>query len=142
MGSSPVIDLIRREGGDDRVVFVFPSDIAASLWMDEALAITGRDTLPARRFIAWDRFKEQAVQATVAGKKPVSAVIRKLYALKLAERNASGDNRLFTALIPSEFAEDGRLFAAWIARLLPQLAVWEGKTAKAAGYAPRTSRVQ
>jgi len=131
MSPSPVIDLIRREGGDDKAVFVFPSDIAASLWMDEALAITGRNTLPARRFIAWDRFKEQAVQATVAGKKPVSAVIRKLYALKLAKRNAAEPLPLFSSLIPGDFAADGHIFAAWLARLLPQLEMWERKTAKA-----------
>jgi len=130
MQANPVIEIISREGGDDHAVFVFPSDIAASLWMVEALSITGKDTLPARRFIAWDRFKEQAVQATVAGKKPVSAVLRKLYALKLAARNAASQPPLFSSVIPESFAADGRIFAVWIARLLPQLEMWERKAAK------------
>ncbi len=135
MRTNPVVDLIKSEGSDDRVVFVFPSDIAASLWMVEALSLTGMNTIPARRFIAWDRFKEQAIQATVAGKKPVSAVIRKLYALKLATRNAATQPPLFSSLIPEDFAEDGHIFASWMARLLPQMEMWERKTAERHGYA-------
>lgn len=127
MGDNFLERLIREQGDDDRAIFVFPSDIAASLWLAEALDITGRETLPARRFIAWDRFKEEAVQATVAGKSPVSSVIRRLYALELAERNRAAEKPLLSSIIPTEHAAAGGVFASWIAGLLPQLAVWARK---------------
>lgn len=119
--------LIREQGDDDHAIFVFPSDIAASLWLAEALDITGRETIPARRFIAWDRFKEEAVQATVAGKAPVSSVLRRLYALELAERNRTAGTPLLSSIIPAEHAATGNVFARWIAGILPQLAVWKHK---------------
>ena len=131
MNSNPVEELIRKYGNDDSVVFVFPSDIAASLWLEAALAITARETLPSRRFIAWDRFKEQAVQATVAGRSPVSSLLRKLYALNLAKRNSEASPNLFSSLIPQKYAADGTVFAAWIARLLPELSLCEQKAEKA-----------
>lgn len=134
VNSNPVATHITQYGADDSTVFVFPSDIAASLWLEEALELTGEGTLPSDRFIAWDRFKEQAVQASVAGRRPVSAVIRKLYALELAERNSVAQECLFSALIPPDFAAEGSVFAAWISRLLPQLEVWEQKTGKRGDY--------
>jgi len=138
MPDNPVEREIRASGADDSVVFVFPSDVAAGLWLEAALAITGRDTLPARRFIAWDRFKERAVQASVAGKEPVSATIRKLYALDLARRNRESREPIFASIIPAAFAESGAAFAPWIAKILPSLALLERKrrtagTSRAAG---------
>lgn len=127
MTENPIEREIRASGADDSVVFVFPSDIAATLWLEASLAITRRETLPSRRFIAWDRFKERAVQASVAGKQPVSAILRKLYALGLARRNRESAEPLFTALIPEAFAESGAVFAPWIARILPSLALLERK---------------
>lgn len=127
MPDNPIEREIRASGADDSIVFVFPSDVAAGLWLEAALAITGRDTLPARRFIAWDRFKERAVQSSVAGKEPVSATIRKLYALDLARRNRESRVPMFDSIIPAAFAESGNAFAPWIAKILPSLALLERK---------------
>jgi hypothetical protein len=44
---NPVEDAIRKEGTDPSVVFVFPSDIAASLWLEAALGILGGEPCPA-----------------------------------------------------------------------------------------------
>jgi hypothetical protein len=49
------------------------------------------------RFIAWDLFQESAVRSSVAGKKPVSAVLRKLYALDRREERASRDADAFVS---------------------------------------------
>ncbi|HPS43238.1 MAG TPA: PD-(D/E)XK nuclease family protein [Treponemataceae bacterium] len=132
MPDNPVEREIRASGADDSVVFVFPSDVASGLWLEASLAITGRDTLPARRFIAWDRFKERAVQSSVAGKEPVSAIVRKLYALDLARRNRESRVPMFDSIIPAAFAESGDAFAPWIAKILPSLALLERKR-RAAG---------
>lgn len=131
MNKNIISEKISERGEDGSTVFVFPSDIAASLWIEEALDITGAGTIPAERFVAWDRFKEEAVQANVAGKSPVSSVLRKLYALELAERNRMAEKPFFSSLIPPNHAESGSIFASWIARILPQLGVWERKKEKA-----------
>jgi RecB family exonuclease len=143
---NPIEKTILEFGKDHSVAFVFPSDIAASLWIQKALALTGAGTLPAERFIAWDRFKEYAVRSTVADKTPVSAVIRKLYALNLAERNARGNEPMLSAIIPAKYAKGGTIFAPWIARILPQLALWkrrqEGASGNDAGKARRRSHAR
>lgn len=128
MNENVISRKIRQCGADGSVVFVFPSDVAARLWLEESLDLTGAGTMPSQRFVAWDRFKEEAVQATVAGKSPVSSVIRKMYALDLAKRNAA--EPLFDALIPLGHASEGAIFAPWIARVLPQLEIWERKSTK------------
>ncbi len=128
----PVASVIQNKGRDPGTVFVFPSEIAARLWLEASLDILDVGSLPADRFIAWDRFKETAVRSTVAGKQPVSGRLRKLYALSFAKRNASAPTPLVRELIPADFAESGQLFASWIAGLLPSLALWEQKASSAA----------
>lgn len=125
--TNPVEALIREYGKNDRVVFVFPSDVAASLWREEALGILGAGTIEARRFIAWDRFKAEAIRSSVGNRQSVSAPIRGLYARDVTRRNAQAEPPLFRSLIPENFAAEGVSFAGWIARLLPQLVLWEEK---------------
>lgn len=131
MKANPIEEYIFKEGLKDSSVFVFPSDIAATLWREKALSITKAGTLPSSKFIAWDRFKEEAVKASVAGKTPVSAILRKLYALDFTKRNSeavlSQTGPFLTKLIPPEYATDGSLFNKSLARMLPQLALWELK---------------
>ncbi len=127
----PIESAILENWEDGSATFVFPSDIAANLWLQKALEITGARTLPTERFIAWDRFKESAVQASVAGKTPVSSAIRKMYALNLASRNAGAAPPLLSEVIPLAHRASGAVFAPWIARILPQLALWDRKLTRA-----------
>lgn len=126
----PVASVIQQRGTSPHTVFVFPSEIASRLWLEEALDILGEQSLPADRFIAWDRFKECAIQPMVAGKQPVSGRLRKLYAISLAKRNAESDPPFFTELIPQPYAKTGSIFASWISSLLPSLALWEQRTGR------------
>ena len=48
---STIEDCIRRYGTDARTCFVFPSRIAARLWMHRALVLTGLTAVPAELFI-------------------------------------------------------------------------------------------
>ncbi len=128
---NPVESVIREFGGDPKSVFVFPSDVAATLWREEALDILGVGSIEARRFIAWDRFKAEAIRATAGNRRPVAAPIRGLYARDLARRNAESAEPLFSSLIPAAYAAEGTTFAPWIAKLLPQLALWEDKRTRA-----------
>lgn len=121
----PVASIIRQKGTSPHTVFVFPSEIASRLWLEASLDILGVQSLAADRFIAWDRFKETAIQTMVAGRQPVSGRVRKLYALSIAQRNAESDPPFFSELIPQQYAQSGSIFASWIASILPSLAMWE-----------------
>ena len=43
-------------------VFVFPTQIAASLWADRIIEISDCTAVAMGRFIAWDKFKGEAVR--------------------------------------------------------------------------------
>lgn len=124
----PVASVIQQRGTSPHTVFVFPSEIASRLWLEASLDILGEQSLPADRFIAWDRFKESAIQTHVSGKQPVSGRVRKLYAVSLAKRNAESDPPFFSELIPQTYAKTGSIFASWISSILPSLALWEQRT--------------
>jgi RecB family exonuclease len=123
-------EILRRD-----VRFVFPSETAASLWAQKTCELNIARSVARNRFIAWDRFKEEAVRTGVQNRAPVSAVIRKLFVEELIRRNADavekgGENAPadalpFLSIIPAEYARGGAVFGASIAALLPSLALWE-----------------
>jgi RecB family exonuclease len=147
-----VIEKISSHIHERNVRFVFPSETAAALWARKACGLAGVRSVAANRFLAWDRFKEEAVRAEVRDKRPVSAVLRRLFVEDLIRKNAAcaaagqaastgqrsaplainadARSRLpFAALVPPEFAEDGAVFAASIAAMLPSLSLWENRQA-------------
>lgn len=128
--NNPIEYIIKQHGEDDSFVFVFPSDIAASLWLEKSLDITNRNTLPSNRFIAWDTFKQNSVKAHVEEKTSVSKTIRNLYALQITQENKTHSPSLFTNLIPQDYSKESETFAPWIAQIIPQLALWESKREK------------
>ncbi|MDR1317454.1 MAG: PD-(D/E)XK nuclease family protein [Spirochaetales bacterium] len=129
-----VISIIKAEIKNQMARFVFPSETASAVWAQKACGFTGERSVAAGRFLAWDRFKETAIRANVKDRQPVSAVLRKLFVEKLIRKNAG--EKLFSALIPVRFAEEGGVFSRQIAALLPSLALWEERARNAEGYAP------
>lgn len=117
-----VFETILQHMGDQHTRFVFPSETAAALWARKICIHGPLRSLAAGRFLAWDRFKETAVKITDR-RRPVSALIRSLFARALVRENAAAP--FFTALIPPSFAEGGAVFASSIAGMLPSLALWE-----------------
>ena len=109
-------------------LFVFPTDIAVSAWMDRLLVLKKEGTVAAERFVGWDTFKQDAIRGKVQDKKSVPGSVRKMFAGKLlsenAERRAGGGEPIFSSLIRSRWAGQSGPFAGWIAGILPQLAGW------------------
>jgi RecB family exonuclease len=102
------------------------------MWARSACGFTGLRSVAAGRFLAWDRFKEEAVRAEVKDKRPVSSVLRRLFTGDLIRKNAAAvrkGGRAFRALIPPEYAEEGGVFTASIAGILPSLSLWEDRRA-------------
>ena len=129
-GCSTIEDCIRRYGTDARTCFVFPSRIAARLWMHRALALTGLAAVPAELFIAWDAFKAECCIAQAENKNPASQIIRLLFAHHIAADNAAAEKPFLQNIIPADYAADGAIFAQWIAGVLPQLDHWEKRAAQ------------
>ena len=129
-GCSTIEDCIRRFGTDARTCFVFPSRIAARLWMRRALALTGLAAIPAELFIAWDTFKAECCIAQAEHKSPASQLIRLLFAQHIAASNAAAAQPFLQNIIPADYATDGAIFAQWIAGILPQLDHWEKRAAQ------------
>ncbi|MDR2509863.1 MAG: PD-(D/E)XK nuclease family protein [Spirochaetaceae bacterium] len=109
--------------------FVFHSETAALFWARRALAVFPAKTIARERFIAWDTFKAENLRAA-SDRRPVSQVLRLLFAQKLCAENAAAP--FFRALIPPAFAEEGLLFARGIAAMLSSLKLWRKKTGEAA----------
>ncbi len=126
-------DCIRRYADDAESCFVFPSRIAARLWLFRALSLTGLPALPAEMFSAWDAFKMNCCAAQQEGFRPASQILRLLFALHITELNAQ--KPFFSVLIPPIHARNGSIFAQWLAGILPQLDHWEKRQQNAAKHA-------
>ncbi|MDR2483283.1 MAG: PD-(D/E)XK nuclease family protein [Treponema sp.] len=124
-----VLKIISGEIKNQKSRFVFPSETAASLWSQKICRFTGERSIALSRFLAWDRFKEEVVRSELQDKEPVSSVIRKLFTERLIRENAR--RPFFRALIPPEYAAEGRVFSASIAALLPSLGFWEKRLREA-----------
>ncbi|MDR3146492.1 MAG: PD-(D/E)XK nuclease family protein [Treponema sp.] len=128
---NPVVRIITREIRHPASRFVFPSEAAASLWAQKTCGFAGVRSLAGRRFLAWDRFKEEVIRAAIQDREPINGVTRRLFAERLIRENARAvlnpggkqwaEGLPFRAIIPREFAEGGAVFAAQIAALLPSL---------------------
>jgi hypothetical protein len=130
-----IAEIIKGEITNQRSCFVFPSEAASSQWAMRACDFTGAGSVALNRFMAWDRFKERAIDREVGKLQPVSAVIRRLFAESLTARNAAAAQSggpepgasgglPFRALIPREYAAEGRIFAPALGGLLPSLRYW------------------
>jgi hypothetical protein len=118
-----VFETILEHIQDQKSCFVFPSEVAAALWARKICIHGGIRSVAADRFLAWDRFKEKAIRAEARDKKPVSALIRRLFARALARKNAASP--FLSTVIPLDYTENGMVFAPFIAMLLPSLPLWE-----------------
>lgn len=130
-----VIDTIKKEISRQNCRFVFPSQTAAETWARKIGGFIGLRSLAGDRFLAWDRFKEAVIETEAPDKKPVSLPVRRLFVEDLIARN--GGAPFFRALIPPQYAGDGRIFAESLVKTLPALAYYrERKALVRATYTP------
>ena len=119
-----VFDIIRENITEKRdTSFVFPSETTASLWARKICFHGIVRSLSPERFLAWDRFKEEAIHTKEKNRRPVSSLIRHLFALSLTKKNAAAP--FLKAIIPPEYAENSGVFANSIAGILSSLRRWE-----------------
>ena len=113
------------------VLFVFPTDIAVSRWVDHLLCLR-KGTIAMEKFTAWDTFKKNSIRSRMHEKKSIPSVLRKMFVASLIRENAdhcsNGEPPVFTSLIRKEWAQQADSFTGWITDTLPQLALWYRQT--------------
>jgi hypothetical protein len=113
--------------------FVFPTEIAASRWVDLVLEESGCGTLAMEQFITWDTFKQEALRSRQQEKEPIPPVLRKLWVSRLLEEHAAqvrtGGIPCFSSLVPPEYAHTAVSFGPWLTAMLPELRGWFEKKA-------------
>ncbi|MDR0710694.1 MAG: PD-(D/E)XK nuclease family protein [Spirochaetaceae bacterium] len=133
MSLNRIETLLLEKSGNADALFVFPTDVAVSRWVDRLLRLRGGGTVAMEQFIAWDTFKRASVRSRIQNKQSVPSVLRKIFIRSLlqenAERGASGGKTIFNSLIPAEYARQGAAYVSWFSGILPQLGFWFEKTA-------------
>ena len=128
-----LVESILLENIDDpSSVFVFPTDIAVSRWVDRLLVLRHGGTVAMERFMAWDTFKQNSVRSKVQDKQSIPSVLRKMFVGMLIRDNADlcakNEDTVFHALIQTKWAQQADSFANWLTGILPHLALWFRQT--------------
>ena len=93
-----VIRAITEHIGDQNISFVFPSQIAATLWARKICTLGIVRSVAAKRFLGWDRFKEEVIREKDTKREPATSVMRKLFADALIRKNAAAVSEMAGAV--------------------------------------------
>ncbi|MBQ0163069.1 MAG: PD-(D/E)XK nuclease family protein [Treponema sp.] len=108
---------------NQNTVFVFATQIAASMWADYTLEFSGVTAVAMERFIAWDDFKGSSIKSHQADRTSVPSTMRLVFAENIIRQNA--ENPFLKSIVKVEFAKTATRFSSWIANILPSLALWK-----------------
>lgn len=122
--SENIVEKILKENIKNQdTVFVFPTEIAASLWADRSIFVTDCQAVALERFLAWDKFKGEAVRSENQNKISVPSTMRQIFVSRLIEQNA--EKPFFKSLISEKYSKTAESFSTWIASILPKLGMWK-----------------
>lgn len=110
-----------------RTVFVFPTDVAQTSWINWAVknpAESGTSAFNLDQFTAWDTFKSSYLKSADENLECIPAVMRKVFAEKIIFEN--NENPFLKKIISSspELKKNAFGFTDWIAKILPSLKMW------------------
>ena len=128
---NPILNTLTKHIFDENSVFVFSTEIACTSWQDKLLEDEIVEAIPLEKFIAWDKFKSEAVRSKIQNKTSIPSVLRKLFASFIIEENnlnCKNGSPLFLSIINPEYAQTAQSFTNWLTNLLPQLQNWKEKT--------------
>ncbi len=117
-----VRSILRTRIRDRDTVFVFPSEVAAAFWRQEALRCTEARAVESSRFLSWDRFKEHSFFLT-RKEKPVNSTLRLCFIHTILGEHAERGVPLH-GIIPEGHRENAQAFVSHLERLIPSLGVF------------------
>lgn len=109
-------------------VFVFPTQICASMWVDKALEFSGNQCIALERFVAWDDFKGSSIRSQHQDKNSIPATMRDIFAENIVLANSKAP--FLKNIIVEEFSKSASGFASWISNVLPSLSMWKNNFEK------------
>jgi hypothetical protein len=130
---SQIGDIIAEHIREHSSVFVFPTDIACTSWAEWTVSHSGKTgvkSVAMEQFIAWDTFKSSLMNAKVAGKTSIPALLRKIFVRTLIAQNeeqVKQGNPLFRSILNPSHAENAYSFTDWISGMLPSLSIWHDR---------------
>ena len=102
--SENIVEKILKENiRNQDTIFVFPTEIAASLWADRSIFVTDCQAVALERFLAWDKFKGEAVRSENQNKISVPSTMRQIFVSRLIEQNA--EKPFFKSLISEKYSK-------------------------------------
>lgn len=114
-----------------RAIFVFPTQICASMWAEKVLEFSGKTAIPKERFIAWDEFKSNSIRSQIQNKNAIPSAMRDIFAQFIVEQNSKSP--FFKEIIPEKYVKTSTCFANWISSVLPSLYLWKTQNEKLTG---------
>lgn len=131
----------KKELANPDTVFVFSTDVVMNSWIDWCITHpeeSGTDAVPLERFMAWDKFKGEAVRAKEEGKASIPSILRKFFVRSLIAENADSPDEapIFKKIINPKYKKEATSFTDWIAKMLPSLKLWHDKISSAKNYTP------
>nr|WP_318659594.1 PD-(D/E)XK nuclease family protein [uncultured Treponema sp.] len=108
---------------DRNAVFVFPTQICASMWADKTIEFSGTSAVALERFIAWDEFKGSSIRSRQQDKTSVPSIMRDIFAENIIKQNSQ--NPFLKKIVMPEYAKTASRFSSWIASVLPSLSMWK-----------------
>jgi hypothetical protein len=120
----------KKELANPNSIFVFSTDVVMNSWIDWCITHpeeSGTDAVPLERFMAWDKFKGEAVRAKEEGKQTVPSILRKFFVSSLIRENAvaADGEEIFKKIINPQFKKEADSFADWITHIIPSLKLWQ-----------------
>ena len=128
-----ILETLTKHILDENSVFVFSTEIACTSWQDKLLNDEIIEAIPLEKFIAWDKFKSEAVRSKIQNKKSIPSALRKLFSSWIIEKNRKScleNSPIFTSIINPKYSQSAQSFTDWISSLLPQLQNWKDKISK------------
>lgn len=132
---SQIKTILKENLTNQNVIFVFPTDIDCSSWIDWAVKNpeeSGVKTVELRRFFPWDKFKEEFLCAKKSGYHAIPSILRKFFVHQVLLQNAKANKNnqpdiIFSTIINSQFADNALFFTDWLAKNLSALDMWHNR---------------
>ncbi|MCR5252142.1 MAG: PD-(D/E)XK nuclease family protein [Treponema sp.] len=129
----------KKELANPNSVFVFSTDVVMNSWIDWCITHpdeSGIDAVPLERFMAWDKFKGEAVRAKEEGKASIPSILRKFFVRSLIAENAASPDQtpIFKKIINPDYRREAGSFTDWISKMLLSLKLWHDKITAAKNY--------
>ena len=119
-----ILETLTKHILDENSVFVFSTEITCTSWQDKLLNDEIIEAIPLEKFIAWDKFKSEAVRSKIQNKNSIPSALRKLFSSWIIEKNRNScleNSPIFTSIINPKYSQSAQSFTDWISSLLPQL---------------------